>query len=387
MQHQLRPRQPDSALLDDSRRLTTNAIVIATPEGRVQSDPHPLFSGDALQPDYYPPLNAMHGLVLSDEPNIDQVLPLSMASDLSLPFADSDMMIGAPSHGAKLCHVTNEARPISALSAWDFFDAPTMTPTPLSMFNSSDSSESMNTTILGGYTPQHLLSEEPVDMPPRPSDPMQPSSCFTQDLTSYTLADLECTQDRLAGVCTKQTLGVQDLISSVSKFMSRNLISTCFPPSLPDPYIQTLQCPQTATLLAYFHNAVCIGMDLEYLLQIHKSPFHNKNATMSDNPQALLAAARKPWIPANLQPTLPQILIPHHPYLDLLPFPGLRSKAIMLAAMGPGMFDPMELKKDIFREGLFCFAGGSGEAGKQPWDTRSWEAAPWFLKKWRLLFG
>lgn len=25
------------------------------------------------------------------------------------------------------------------------------------------------------------------------------------------------------------------------------------------------------------------------------------------------------------------------------------------------------------------------EANGQPWDGRSWEVAPWFLRKWRML--
>lgn len=172
--------------------------------------------------------------------------------------------------------------------------------------------------------------------------------------------------------------GFQDLVSATTKFIYPNLVSSHFP----DLYINLLDCSQTATLLAYFQNARCLGLEIQEILN-HKSPFYRPDTTMTDDPQTLLAMARKPWIPINLQPTLPQILIPHHPYLDLLPFPTLRARAITLAATMPRLFDPMELKRDIFKEGLFCIYRGSQI--QQPSDARNWQAAPWFVAKWKLL--
>ncbi|KAF9889380.1 hypothetical protein FE257_007490 [Aspergillus nanangensis] len=67
--------------------------------------------------------------------------------------------------------------------------------------------------------------------------------------------------------------------------------------------------------------------------------------------------------------------------LDLLPLPALRRRAIMLAATAPTLLDPVELKKDIVMQGgIIC-------QGEQPWDMRSWVAAPWFKSKWRLLLS
>ncbi|KAM6476782.1 hypothetical protein HDV62DRAFT_374511 [Trichoderma sp. SZMC 28011] len=40
-------------------------------------------------------------------------------------------------------------------------------------------------------------------------------------------------------------------------------------------------------------------------------------------------------MPANLRPTLSQLLIPHHASLDLIPLPLLRERAIMLSAAMP----------------------------------------------------
>ena len=44
---------------------------------------------------------------------------------------------------------------------------------------------------------------------------------------------------------------------------------------------------------------------------------------------------------------------------------------------------------DIIRGGLVCRHDRSkielGNGNGQPWDMRSWEAAPWFVKKWKIL--
>ncbi|PMD45909.1 hypothetical protein L207DRAFT_523369 [Hyaloscypha variabilis F] len=178
--------------------------------------------------------------------------------------------------------------------------------------------------------------------------------------------------------------GVDALASAVSNFLN----SGQFRPSirrfpLPDPYSNHLNCVQTAILLPYLHNARCIGLDIHDLIAM-KSIFYRPNTTMADDPASLLLEARKPWIPAHLQPTLPQILFPHHPYLDLLPFPALRERAITFAAM----FNAMDLKLDVFREGLACSPKSRNNeylGNNQPWDIRSWEVKPWFLRKWRLL--
>jgi hypothetical protein len=182
-----------------------------------------------------------------------------------------------------------------------------------------------------------------------------------------------------------QTQAFQDVVSATIKFIRQHSIPTNFRLNsllLPDPYKNLLHCPQTSTLMACFQNALCIGMEIQDLLT-HRSPFYRPNTTISDDAQTLLTIARKPWMPLNLQPTLPQILIPHHPYLDLIPFPGLRSRAITLATTMPRLFDPMELKMDLFRDGMFWLRQGNGDS--PPWEAKSWQIAPWFVAKWKLL--
>lgn len=155
-----------------------------------------------------------------------------------------------------------------------------------------------------------------------------------------------------------------------------------------DPCANNLEFPQVSLLRICLSNARCLGINIDTLFGWNCmslcSPFYRPTTTTEDDPKALLAAVSSPSIPKNLQPTLPQVLFPHHPILDLIPFPGLRACAITLAATSPPLLSPLELKKDIIFGGLVCW-GTKKNPGGQPWDMRSWEAAPWFLEKWRLL--
>ncbi|KAB8265405.1 hypothetical protein BDV32DRAFT_144695 [Aspergillus pseudonomiae] len=154
---------------------------------------------------------------------------------------------------------------------------------------------------------------------------------------------------------------------------------------LPDPYQNTLESTHTMLLRACLHNAQCLGISIKQFFSYECmslcSPFYRPHTTMSDDPHALIKNVSSPSTPAHLQPTLPQILFPHHPLLDLLPLPLLRARAVMLAATAPTSIDAGDLKRDIVeRAGIIC-------QGEQPWEMRSWVAAPWFLKKWKLLLG
>ncbi|KAE9370116.1 hypothetical protein N431DRAFT_484424 [Stipitochalara longipes BDJ] len=236
---------------------------------------------------------------------------------------------------------------------WNISQAPSTT---------SDFEVSVDSILIGYYYPQHNLQNLTCNGP----NDIQKSRIDSTD----------------ADLC--QVPGVDALVSAVSNFVnSRQFRPSIQHPPLPDPYSNTLYCIQTLTLLPYLHNARCIGLEIQDLIAM-KSPFYRPNTTMADDPTSLLIEARKPWIPAHLQPTLPQILFPHHPYLDLLPFPALRERAITLA----GMFNAMDLKLDVFREGLTCSPSARNNeylGNNQPWDVRSWEVKPWFWKKWRLL--
>ncbi|KAL2869455.1 uncharacterized protein BJX67DRAFT_347396 [Aspergillus lucknowensis] len=168
------------------------------------------------------------------------------------------------------------------------------------------------------------------------------------------------------------------------------------------PYRNTLKQTKTHLLSACYHNVSTIGMSIEAFFTMNCfslcSPFY-RPATVSDDPKALLetVTASVPFVPANLRPTLPQILIPHHPIFDLIPIPVLRSRAIILSTTVPHLVNIFELKQDIFEGGLVCWGlgedvmsltrRGSGSGSGHPWDLRSWRVAPWFFDKWKMLLS
>ena len=155
---------------------------------------------------------------------------------------------------------------------------------------------------------------------------------------------------------------------------------------LPDVYRNKLTLVRTSTLNAYLTVASAAGIHIPDLyLESTLSPFYKANATPSEVES--LKQIHTSHMPPDLRPSASQILYPHKPWLDLLPFPTLRERALTLASMEPPLINLGELKSDIFlNNGLFCWQA-SGKGSGHPWDRRSWEAEEWFLKKWWILIG
>ena len=174
---------------------------------------------------------------------------------------------------------------------------------------------------------------------------------------------------------------------------------------------------------ALLDNALALGFDLTNFTTCSPaalSPFYREDVSPSDDPQTLLAGAyfpseARPYpplslqdstptceslsasatrprsLPHSLQPTLSQILIPHHPSLDLVPLPTLRDRALQLSAIMPRSFSIWGLLHDILMHGgLSIWATADDGCSDidlsryQAWDERRWVAAPWFEKKWKL---
>jgi hypothetical protein len=169
---------------------------------------------------------------------------------------------------------------------------------------------------------------------------------------------------------------------------------------LADPQRNAIQLLPTTIFSAVLHNALSLGIDLDSLGACgpeYISPFY-RPTTPADDPSTILASimsSLSPSPPDNLRPTLTQVLIPHHASLDLIPLPQLRERAIMLSAAMPEVFNMWELKLDLYTRGGLtvwrrqggCSTGTNDSergSGCQPWDKSSWEAAPWFLRKWSM---
>ncbi|OBT98419.1 hypothetical protein VE01_03082 [Pseudogymnoascus verrucosus] len=83
-------------------------------------------------------------------------------------------------------------------------------------------------------------------------------------------------------------------------------------------------------------------------------------------------------LPAALIPTALQKRIPHHPWIDLLPFPRMRENLIRAG----DAWDEEGLCGDM----MGFFHQGTGREGVivwgEPWDPRGWEASEEFLEYW-----
>lgn len=164
-------------------------------------------------------------------------------------------------------------------------------------------------------------------------------------------------------------------------------VSSSASPRLPDIQRNNLCLVRTSTLQAYLSNARAIGMLIDELYRdVCPSPFYRPQTNVKQDMGVVLKSFSDKIAP-HLRPTSAQVLHPHHPWLDLIPFPTLCERAITLASMNPPLLDAKELKLDvIMNDGLTCWHV-SEKSSAQPWDMRSWEAAPWFLRKYWMLIG
>lgn len=131
------------------------------------------------------------------------------------------------------------------------------------------------------------------------------------------------------------------------------------------------------------------------------SPFFNKDWTastskskgdsLSSRQQLAQIKSRFATTPKDLQPVDEQITIEHHVYLDVLPFPSFRQRALQALAQDPSLFDEDELCTDLSTNGGLVVWGSLGnDQGMEAcrsWDMRSWEPKPWFLRKYWFLVG
>ncbi|TRX92216.1 hypothetical protein FHL15_006831 [Xylaria flabelliformis] len=143
----------------------------------------------------------------------------------------------------------------------------------------------------------------------------------------------------------------------------------------PDILSNQITITTVALSSAFFANAFLLGIPLSAMVE-------DEDREMSA--QAL--ACTKP----DLQPTPAQLAVPHHPSFDVIPWPKFRANICRALAHNPPLIDDGELCLDFMNDGVRCWGSNAGDslAGRgqgAPWDSRSWEAAPWFLEKWEFL--
>ncbi|KAG4434765.1 hypothetical protein IFR05_009756 [Cadophora sp. M221] len=145
-------------------------------------------------------------------------------------------------------------------------------------------------------------------------------------------------------------------------------------------YTNTITLKVSPWMSASLANAEFLGITYESLmLESSESPFTQ---------QPTLPFKVDNDITTDMTPTAVQYTKSHHPYLDLIPWPSFRSKAIIAISVTPPLIDEEDLCLDLMNNALRCWGSMRSQHGRgegTPWDMRSWEAAPWFIAKWAML--
>ncbi|KAJ4322603.1 hypothetical protein N0V84_004740 [Fusarium piperis] len=107
------------------------------------------------------------------------------------------------------------------------------------------------------------------------------------------------------------------------------------------------------------------------------SPFNTGTATPSDQ------------LPATWRPTPSQLMIPHHPMFDLLPWPGVRERAITILSLPDDLRPPSAqgpLAMVNFAYDIEDSAEGVRIYGEDPYDASNWELGQVAFERWWFLF-
>lgn len=185
----------------------------------------------------------------------------------------------------------------------------------------------------------------------------------------------------------------QDLEGSELKTIERRLSemrSVTSHVSSYSPYRNSLRIARFSYFAALFTNFSSLGFDFGLFLDERSvSPFCASSATEDAGMDASTTCSTHD-VPLNLRPVPSQFTVPHHPYIDSLPFPTFRRRALAALAADPPLLDEDDLCLDLMlHDGLVCWGSASqdGMDHGTPWDGHSWEAKEWFLRKWKWLVG
>jgi hypothetical protein len=121
-------------------------------------------------------------------------------------------------------------------------------------------------------------------------------------------------------------------------------------------------------LRAAYENVIALGMSAEWLCADEAVSVFSQSC----------AGVREIDVPQSLRPTSLQRRVPHHPWLDVFPFPQMRDNMILAG----DALDDDELCHD-----LVCFWDTRDSRATllvwgAPWDPQNWEASEAFAIKW-----
>ena len=210
-----------------------------------------------------------------------------------------------------------------------------------------------------------------------------------QTLLQDSLADVDGHDSTSSPV--RQEYAASSMQLRTDRILAVQNISKEYVAPLPDIHRNNIRIKQLLFVAACVTNASLLGLSMEGLdCTSAESPFFRKSISESAAKELCLNDFLD--LKTHLRPSATQLVIRHHPYIDVLPFPTFRERLIKLACSKEPIIDEDELCHDLENDGLICWGsslgGGSSAVGSgAPWDIRSWEAQDWFVKKWWILIG
>lgn len=144
--------------------------------------------------------------------------------------------------------------------------------------------------------------------------------------------------------------------------------------SFPDSYL--LPVNELTLLRAFLRIAGRLGCESVWELTAN-SPFNSGTGPAADE------------LPRTWRPTTSQVLVPHHPVVDLLPWPSVRDRIIGLLAM-PDHARPPSARGPLavvnFAYDMEDGAEGMRIWGGNPYDDESWEVGQVCFERWWFIF-
>jgi len=173
---------------------------------------------------------------------------------------------------------------------------------------------------------------------------------------------LDCSElGQVVKICSLSITEGQSLISQFEKWAESRL--TMGSPNSD----RVLVFVKINVFRALISNSKHLGFNYENMPDDALSPFSNSSNHCHHK-----------TLPPALRPTKVQCEIPHHPWLDLIPIPGMRDNLIRAG----DSYDDMQLCGDL----VGCFSASSNREGMivwgEPWDPNAWEVTEPLLRHW-----
>ena len=293
---------------------------------------------------------------------------------------ETEYSLGGPHDGSRLHHNPSD---LSVIDLGDAFEAGGDLPVP-----AESTLPLLNIAIRprppSGTTPRPGPSQWTVSRQPWPAFPPDHQSASPlPDEFSETLVS----SPRAPTTPISSWPGFS-LRANFLRLQGENSLAACFAIAATlgisqDSYINDHQSPFYLSSRAFDSGFLASGTEFGYT-----PPSYLESPSLTGYPTPSLHSHHSlAKIKPDLRPSSTQLLTPHPSYLDCIIYPSFRDRAIELSAANK--LNHWDLFFDIINDGLVCWgsANNTGMENGVAWSMRSWEARPWFLKKWWFLAG